>query len=142
MPPAPTEDFAHHGFPQNNVYLHVYYHPSKFVGVVANNPVCIQIHGFKTELHNCFSFYQLFLLHITHFKSYVFNPQHKKENFPFTSLSENLKESRLYTFMPNFVCIQKLHRTIKFPTQQPVFVSCMYSRELYPLKKYLKSFDY
>ena len=31
--------FAHHGFLFNNVYLHVYYHPSKFVGLVAKHPV-------------------------------------------------------------------------------------------------------
>ena len=31
--------FAPHGFLFNNVYLHVYYYPSTFVGLVAKHPV-------------------------------------------------------------------------------------------------------
>ena len=33
--------FANHSFRFNNVYLHVYCRPSKFVGLVAKHPVCI-----------------------------------------------------------------------------------------------------
>ena len=32
--------FTPHGFLFNNVYLHVYYCPSTFVGLVAKRPVC------------------------------------------------------------------------------------------------------
>ena len=31
--------FTHHGFLFNNVYLHAYYHPSTFVGLVAKYPL-------------------------------------------------------------------------------------------------------
>ena len=37
--------FAHHGLPFKNIYLNVYYHPSKFVGLVAKHPVYILRQG-------------------------------------------------------------------------------------------------
>ena len=33
--------FSHHGFLFNNIYLHVYYYRSKFVGLVAKLPVYV-----------------------------------------------------------------------------------------------------
>ena len=44
VPQLLQQTFASHGFLFNNVYLHVYYHPSKFVVLVANHPVYIYIY--------------------------------------------------------------------------------------------------
>ena len=42
-PKLPQKTLARRGFLFNNVYIHVYYHPSTFVGLVAKHPVYIEI---------------------------------------------------------------------------------------------------
>ena len=65
---------APHGFPFNNVYLYVYYHPSTFVGLVAKHPVYIftvTLHVFYFNLVNFRALYKqvLFLRTIQCFKA-------------------------------------------------------------------------
>ena len=43
--------FVPHGFLFNHVYLHIYYHPSKFVGLVVKHPVCISGVTHLRQLH-------------------------------------------------------------------------------------------
>ena len=43
--------FAPHVFPFNNVYLYVYYHPSKFVGLVEKHPVYSKMDIFSFLLY-------------------------------------------------------------------------------------------
>ena len=44
FPQLLQKTFVPHGIPFNNIYLHVYYHPSKFVGLVPKYPAYVSYH--------------------------------------------------------------------------------------------------
>ena len=67
MSSAPTEDVCVPWFPIN-VYLHVYYHPSMFVGLVAKHPAYRDSLDEKNVIMNTNGAYQVLLWIMDHYR--------------------------------------------------------------------------